>query len=123
MNKFDPTKPVQTRDGRKARIICSNAKQGRYPIVALVENRDMAEEIGSFTTDGKEWDFESKGKRDLINVPERIEREYWVNVYEDRQGIGFWDSKQLADDYAGDNRLACVKMKISCNVGEGLEAQ
>jgi len=31
---FDPTKPVQTRDGRKARILYTDIKSG-YPIVAL----------------------------------------------------------------------------------------
>lgn len=35
MKAFDPTKPVQTRDGRKARIICTDAK-GVLPIIALV---------------------------------------------------------------------------------------
>lgn len=34
-------KPVYTRDGRKARIICFDAKTlGDYPIIALVENAD-----------------------------------------------------------------------------------
>ena len=31
---FDPTKPVQCRNGRKARIICTDAK-GEYSIFAL----------------------------------------------------------------------------------------
>lgn len=48
-NKFKPfdleqakaDKPVCTRDGRKARIICFNAKTlCDYPIIALVENAD-----------------------------------------------------------------------------------
>lgn len=48
-NKFKPFnleqakagKPVCTRDGRKARIICFNAKTlCDYPIIALVENSD-----------------------------------------------------------------------------------
>lgn len=31
-------KPVCTRDGRKARIICFDLKNDEYPIVAAVEN-------------------------------------------------------------------------------------
>ncbi len=45
MKPFDPTKPVQTRDGRKARIVCMNADNSRYPIVALV------------TLDGQEYPY------------------------------------------------------------------
>ena len=37
MNKpFDPLKPVQTRDGRKARIICTDRKMDGFPILALI---------------------------------------------------------------------------------------
>ena len=36
---FDPTKPVQTRDGRKARIICTDRVCAQGSIVALVEPR------------------------------------------------------------------------------------
>ena len=38
MPKFDPSRPVQTRDGRKARIVCVDMKRDHYPILALVEN-------------------------------------------------------------------------------------
>ena len=33
---FDPTKPVQTRDGRKARIICTDRKHRDGAIIALI---------------------------------------------------------------------------------------
>ena len=41
MTKFDPTKPVQTRDGREARIICTDVeRKGDWPIVALIKTSD-----------------------------------------------------------------------------------
>lgn len=93
---FDPTKPVRTRDGREARIICTN-KEGEWPIMVLVKSN------------GSELPYEvygdgmvSKGERpsnlDLINIPERVSR--FVNVYRDL-GIGCdYASRKSADLYA-----------------------
>lgn len=74
---FDPTKPVQTRDGRKARIICSDraGPSGNYPIVALFGD---SESLETYTADGRSHS-EQTNARDLVNVPERTER--FVNVY------------------------------------------
>lgn len=48
---FDPTKPVQTRDGRKARIICTDAASP-LPIVALVTDKGV-EYPTVFTKEGR----------------------------------------------------------------------
>jgi hypothetical protein len=73
MCKFDPSKPVQTRDGRKARIICTD-RICDMPILALVP-----------TQHGKEfecvWQYKADGTTgvnsdiDLINIPE-VKKEY-----------------------------------------------
>ena len=68
---FDPTKPVRTRHGRAARIICTDAK-GDYPIIALVVNIDDGTEF-AYSYDGRGL-YYSVGEEcgaDLINVPER----------------------------------------------------
>jgi hypothetical protein len=70
--KFDPTKPVQTRDGRKARIICTDRKSiGGYPIVALIhesQSRDF-ETHGVYTLDGKNYPADDRlNPLDLINI-------------------------------------------------------
>lgn len=68
---FDPTKPVETRDGRKARIICTDANQPLGPIVALVTMYDGTEEPLVYHADGTY--IKLVGKDDLVNAPSRAE--------------------------------------------------
>lgn len=76
--KFDATKPVQTRDGRKARIIATD-KRGVYPIVALAE--DDGEEITCvYTHEGMFWRDGTQSRNDLVNVPKK--RTVYINLYE-----------------------------------------
>lgn len=71
---FDPTKPVQTRDGRKARIVCFD-KKGDKPLVVLIEDPTGKNENYNFNyADGKA----EYPNNDLVNVPERVVR--YVNV-------------------------------------------
>ena len=72
-------KPVYTRDGRKARIICFDAK-GTFPIIALVD--ENAEEYAfSYTEDGKFSSETAISNKDLMMLPEK--KKGWVNIYED----------------------------------------
>ena len=73
-------KPVCTRDGRKARIICFD-KKGTFPIIALVDRYDCKEEL-VYTYDnrgkcGMSYSIESS--EDIMMLPEK--HEGWVNVY------------------------------------------
>jgi hypothetical protein len=124
---FDPTKPVQTRGGSKARIICTDRKYpgggAPFTIVAVVQESDY-EAVHLFTVGGKIMEC-GYNDGDLVNIPQRIQREVWVNVYQ----LGFSSShnrKEDADSYcktlhdALSPRLACVKLTIDCLEGEGL---
>lgn len=62
---LDTTKPVQTRDGRAARIICVDRK-GDYSIIALVESPD-GENLISCSSEGN-WHLGNNGCLDLINI-------------------------------------------------------
>ena len=73
-------KPVCTRDGRKARIICFDAK-GDYPIVALIESGNI-EGVQQYMIDGHCTKAMSECYGDLMMLPEKKER--WVNVYKER---------------------------------------
>ena len=69
-------KPVCTRDGRKARIICFDTiNKGNYPIIALLEDKGC-EAIFYYNKDGK---CNVGTERDLMMLPEK--KEGWVNVY------------------------------------------
>ena len=64
-------KPVCTKDGRKARIICFD-RNDLYPIVALIECEDGKEIIGAYSKEGQTEIYEIKGT-DLMMLPEKKE--------------------------------------------------
>ena len=73
-------KPVCTRDGRKARIICFDKKgDDMCPIYALVEG-DNGEELYAYDKQGR--NCYKKCNEDLMMLPEK--KEVWVNVYKER---------------------------------------
>ena len=79
-------KPVCTRDGRKARIICFDRKfyhDGyNYPIVAMVNDNDN-ELVHAYTQDGL-LVGNMEGDLDLMMLPEK--KDGWVNVAKEPLG-------------------------------------
>ena len=73
----NPSKKLVTRDGRKTRILCTDAK-GDYPIVALVEEDDGEYSV-SCTKNGRYYLNEIDDKNDLFFAP--VKHEGWVNIY------------------------------------------
>ena len=76
-------KPVCTRDGRKARIICFDRRGDKFPIVALLDgcNEEHSEVAETFTNEGL-YEIGEKSSNDLMMLPEK--KEGWVNVYKER---------------------------------------
>lgn len=79
-------KPVCTRDGRKARIICFDANSPR-PIIALINTTDDEgrefELIENYYNSGKHYDGVDY-HTDLMMLTEK--RLAWVNVYRGEDG-------------------------------------
>ena len=104
-------KPVCTRDGRKARIICFDLKNNVCPIVAAVEENNM-EVLYHYDTKG--LNCYKKSEIDLMMLPEK--KEGWVNLYKGIDGITFsihpYPSKEEAIKKAGimSNRIETVKI-------------
>lgn len=71
-------KPVCTRDGRKARIICFD-RNWEYPIVALIECENDEEMISSCDKDGKARIYEAQA--DLMMLPEK--KEGWIIIHKE----------------------------------------
>ena len=69
-------KPVCTRDGRKARIICFDVKGDICPIIALVEENGM-EVTKSYDVNGRA-NYKNADNYDLMMLPEK--KEGWVNI-------------------------------------------
>lgn len=104
---FDPTKPVRTRDGRNARIVCTDVNNS-MPIIALIKDEYGKEWIAHYGIGGNVYGY-SQDKSDLVNIPERVER--WVNVFPIQYGWSVTNHKTKADaDYTGECRVGLVKL-------------
>ena len=82
-------KPVCTRDGRKARIICFNRESIGFPIIALIKNGDT-EGVYQFDDKGRNNIDDKERSYDLMMASEK--KEGWVNVYKD----SVYDTKEEA---------------------------
>ena len=71
-------KPVCTRDGRKARIICFDVKGSMYPIIALIEESE-GEKLCSYMPNGRSYKNEKECIDNLMMLPEK--KEGWANIY------------------------------------------
>lgn len=75
-----PSRKVETREGRPVRIICTDSEIPNYPIIGLVKNPhdiisvEVFKKSGAYTGD-KEHDY------DLFFAPEK--HEGWVSIYRD----------------------------------------
>jgi hypothetical protein len=99
---FDPTKPVQTRDGKPARIICTDYESpGGFPIIALVKS-GIVEYPQAYKADGG-CSFNGICETDLINVPTKAVR--WINIYAD----GFSSYPYYTNEEADANAHVHVK--------------
>lgn len=105
-------KPVCTRDGRRARIICWD-KKGNYPIVALIQDNENSEHIEYYTENGIFSNGGNGKNRDLMMLPQK--KEGWVNVYNSLGVITFshnpFDTKEEAMKDKGKYYVDTVKIE------------
>ena len=114
---IDITKQYKTRDGREVRIYTTDCGGGR-PVHGAFWSSDNRWSVHSWRGDGT-----ISGKPnvlDLIEVKPRIQREVWVNVYHNGVDDELWFTKEVADQQALTSRIACVKLVIDCEEGDGL---
>ena len=90
-------KPVCTRDGRKARVLCYDFKQNEeYPIVVAIENKVGKECALLYSNDGISEMYKSSNN-ELVMFSEK--KEGWVNVYKKEQNRyvkGISPSREIA---------------------------
>lgn len=111
---IDWSKPIECVDGRKARVLCTDAK-GDLPVKILVDN-GAKENCFSLTLDGMHGEFCHPSKVFVRNVPEKFSREVWVNVY--RNCVFGFTSKYDAVSHAEKWLLACIRVPITGHVGQ-----
>ena len=112
---IDIKRVKRTRGGHEVRIYATDGG-GSYPIHGACfceegwRHRTWAE-------DGKFVKFETS-EYDLVEEPETVEIDVWLNVREDGSSIR-WESREQADRNAL-NRIACIHIKRTVQKGEGL---
>lgn len=104
-------KPVCTRDGRKARIICFDRKDNT-PIVALIECNN-AEFLQCVHNDGKCVHYDTSNN-DLMMLPE--EKEGYINIYRNNKtlrmpGYYIFDNKEEAIEAKTDSYITTIKIE------------
>ena len=95
----NPNRKIITRDGHDVRIVCSDCKNYKYPIVALV-TCDDDEFVVNCTKEGQ-CHTPNKYKYDLFFVSEK--KEGWINIYLDAENSSYvetciYKSKEEAEE-------------------------
>ena len=105
----DPSQKVMTRDGRKARIVCTDMKN-EQPILALITEGNR-EDIHFYYQNGAWCNEFPENKLDLVFAP--VKKEGWINIYRcknDTRTIGcLFESEEEANFHKYDKVSAYIK--------------
>jgi len=103
-------KPVCTKDGRKARIICFDLNNKNFPIVAII-NCDTEENAYQYDIDGV--CDEHDNNLNLMMSPEK--KEGWVNLcknnYGDTLAVGVFPNREEAVSNCPPSYLGTIKIE------------
>ena len=118
----NPSKKIVTRDGRSARIICTDrvSKKG-YSLLALVM-MDGHECVYTYNTYGQFYTGDTNHASDLFFAPEK--HEGWVNIYKAGaysetlgclvtryMGSSIWPTEEEAKTAADADDIATIKIE------------
>lgn len=108
--KLDLTKPVQTKDGKPVRILCTDAKNtSGYSVVGLIGMGEH-ESMQRWKTDGTPATVNTCFN--LVNVPEKpVKVEMWINVYPDYQLGAEHSTRTRADSNATKKRIGIIRIE------------
>ena len=108
----NPDRHIVTRDGKDAKIICTDAK-GNFPIIALVETYN-GNEIALRLKENGHFYNDTENSSDLFFAP--VKKEGWINLYRMNSiispGPRAYDSKEEAESAAGDKSYYISTIKI-----------
>lgn len=82
----NPSREVVTRDGHSVRILCTDARNSNYPIVALVSLNGGTEILSGYTKEGTRL-CDKIHLDDLFFATKK--REGWINMYRNSDGISW----------------------------------
>ena len=111
----NPERKVMTRDGKDARIICTDAR-GLYPVVALIERSDGdAEDLSLFTKDGCWSIHDPASSMNLVFASKK--KEGWINIYLNANrnyevSCCVYKSKESAEEFGRECKSYITTLKI-----------
>jgi len=119
MDMIDKNKQYRTRDGREVRIYATDGN-GIWAVHGAILTVDgwwamCWAKDGKFICGGV-YDGSPSSASDLVEVKPRIKQTVWLNIYPDH--VKAWLSEHNAA--LSSKRIACVKVEIDCEEGEGL---
>ncbi|MCP5364808.1 MAG: hypothetical protein H6905_06245 [Hyphomicrobiales bacterium] len=88
---IDFSKPLQTADGRPARLLCNDLKDERYSLVVAVEESEkLGETAFTYTSDGRRrLGYPEDENWALQNVPETMTVYLNIYRYSDQMNCGY----------------------------------
>jgi len=113
--EIDIKKKYRTKAGHDV-VIYQVRAEGVYPVHGAIGSQ-----VQSWTADGSLVCGGYIDELDLVEVKEK--RSGWINIYSmpqqgDFRGAGMYNTRELADDRASENRIACIR--VTYTDGEGL---
>jgi len=120
--RIEMGKQYRTRGGYEVRIYAIDCGEVQHVHGAFYKEKGWAST--SWNSDGS-WVDTGIHDLDLIEVKPRIQFERWCNIYRDNSdchylGSGSKDKETATRIGKDNNTIACVKITIDCEEGEGL---
>ena len=115
---IDINKKYQTESGLEVVLYTTEGADKAFPIVGEIKFADGSTVLTKWTVYGQVHGTYAKVCC-LVEVKPRIKWTVWVNIYPQCR-IYPYLSKEEADGCASTERIACVKVEIDCEEGEGL---
>jgi hypothetical protein len=113
---IDKNRTYRTRDGREVRIYAMDGG-GYWPIHGAMQLSCSGWAPASWDNHGNAYNsFHRDG---LIEVRPRHKRTVWVNIY-GPESFTSHISREQAEDEQDTNRIACIKVDLDFEEGEGL---
>ena len=115
---IDINKKYRTRGCREVRIYATDGTDNQSIHGAVKDKNGWT--IAAWYSDGVHARSNRNDPRDLIEVRPRHKRTVWLNVYGSGVVPEACSSKERADLAAACGRIACIKVDLDFEEGEGL---